>query len=65
MSIPKLTKSDIEKALKYIDENGIPEKNKIKKYEMLVEAKKYPPKYVVAVANHLANGTDISNDAFN
>ena len=65
MSIPKLTKSDIEKALKYIDENGIPEKNKIKKYEMLVEAKKYPPKYVVAVANHLDNGTDISNDAFN
>ena len=32
---------------------------------MSVAGKKYPPKYVVAVADHLANGTDISTTGFN
>ena len=29
------------------------------------DGKKYPPKYVVAVADHLANSTDISIESFN
>lgn len=32
---------------------------------MSENGKKYPPKYVVAIADHLANGTDISTTGFN
>lgn len=66
MSIPKLKKQDIIHALKFIDENGIPEHNTSVKYLLVHEnGKKYPPKYVVAVADHLAHGTDISTASFN
>lgn len=66
MAIPKVKKQDIIDALKYIDENGVPEHNTSVKYDLVSEdGKKYPPMYVVAVANHLANGADISTDSFN
>ena len=67
MAIPgNLTKQDIFDSLKYIEENGIPDKNKSTKYELIDElGKKYPPKYIIAVANHLANSADISTEDFN
>ena len=66
MAIPKLKKQDIIAALKFIDENGVPEHNTSVKYVLVSEdGKKYPPKYVIAVADHLANGTDISTESFN
>ena len=65
MAIPKLKKEYIIKALRYIDENGVPFHNQSTKYELVTEdGKRYPPKYVVAVADHLANGTDISTEGF-
>lgn len=66
MAIPKIKLKDIMDALKYIDENGVPFHNQSTKYELVTESgRKYPPKYVIAVADHLANGTDISVDGFN
>ena len=66
MAIPKIRKQDVLDALKYIDENGVPFHNQSTKYELVSEeGKKYPPKYVIAVADHLANGTDISVEGFN
>lgn len=66
MAIPKIKEKDIIDALKYIDENGVPFHNQSTKYELVTEdGKKYPPKYVVAVADHIANGTNISTDGFN
>jgi len=65
MAIPKLKKQDILNATQYIDENGVPFQNRSTKYELVTDGgKRYPPKYVVAVANHLANGADISADGF-
>ena len=65
MAIPKLKKQNIIDALKFIDENGVPEHNTSVKYVLVSEdGKKYPPKYVVAVAAHLANGTEISTSTF-
>ena len=53
MAIPKLKKQDVIDALKFIDENGVPEHNTSVKYVLVSEdGKKYPPKYVVAVADH-------------
>ena len=66
MAIPKLKKQDVIDALKFIDENGVPEHNTSVKYVLVSEdGKKYPPKYVVAIADHLANSTDISTESFN
>ena len=66
MAIPKFEKEYINEALKYIDENGVPFHNQSTKYELVNDdGKRYPPKYVVAVAEHLANNTDISTDGFN
>ena len=66
MATPKLKKQDVIDALKFIDENGVPEHNTSVKYVLVSEdGKKYPPKYVVAVADHLANSTDISTESFN
>lgn len=66
MAIPKITKEDIIKALKHIDESGIPDQNQSTKYELVSDdGKKYPPKYVIAVADHLTNGNDILTDGFN
>lgn len=66
MAIPKIKEQDIIDALKYIDENGVPSQNQSTKYELVTEeGKKYPPKYVIAVAAHLATGGEISTDGFN
>ena len=66
MAIPKLKKQDIINALKFVDEDGVPEHNVSTKYVLVSEdGKKYPPKYVVAVADHLSNGMDISTESFN
>ncbi len=65
MAIPDVKRQDIIKALQYIDEHGVPASNKSTKYELVTEdGKKYPPKYVIAVADHLANGIDIATDRF-
>ena len=66
MAIPKFKKEYIIEALKYIDENGVPFHNQSTKYELVTDdGKRYPPKYVVAVSDHLANGVDISTDGYN
>ena len=66
MAIPKIKEQDIIDALKYIDEKGVPFHNQSTKYELVSEnGKKYPPKYVIAVAAHMANGSEITTEGFN
>ena len=66
MAIPKIKKQNVLDALKHIDNNGVPAQNQSTKYELVTEdGKKYPPKYVIAVADHIANGAEISTEAFN
>lgn len=60
MAVPKVDGQFIAEAIKYIDENGVPWHNTSTKYELVWEnGKTYPPKYVIAVANHLQNGAEI------
>lgn len=66
MAIPKIKKADIIEAIAFIDKNGVPFHHQSTKYELVDEkGKKYPPKYVVAVADHIGNGKEISTDGFN
>lgn len=66
MAIPNINKQDIIEALKYINENGVPSQNQSTKYELVSEdGKKYPVKYVIAVAAHIANGAGIEISGYN
>ncbi len=66
MAIPKVEKQHIEAAIKYIDENGVPERNKSTVYDLVTEdGKKYPPKYVISVAEYIANGGEIKVGDYN
>ena len=66
MAIPKIRKDSILSALKFIDEHGIPDKHKSTQYELISsDNKKYPPKYVIAVANHIENGGEIVTTGYN
>lgn len=66
MAIPKIKEQDIRNALNYIDEHGVPNHNQSIRYDLVTETgKTYPPMYVIAVADHLANGTSISTKGFN
>lgn len=66
MAIPSVSEKDIIDAIKYIDINGVPDKNKSTKYVLVSEeGKKYPPKYVIEVADHIAHNTDIITDTYN
>ena len=66
MAIPKVSREDILKALEFIDENGVPHHNQSMRYFLLGEnGKFYPPKYVIAVANHLANEVAIDTSGYN
>lgn len=65
MAIPELDNNNINDALKYIDENGVPDENKSTKYDLIYKGKKYPPKYVVAIARHLKDHTEINTSDFN
>ncbi len=66
MAIPKLTKQNIMDALAYIDKNGVPDQNKSTKYFLCTEGdQKYPPKYVIAVANHIVSDEDIITEGYN
>lgn len=66
MAIPNITKDAIDKAIAYIDENGIPNSNISTAYDLVYDnGKSYPPKYVIAVANHIANGKEINTEGYN
>ena len=65
MTIPKFTKRNINNALKYIDKNKVPENFQRENNYLLKDGKKYPPKYVVAVADYLVNKHEIKTEGFN
>ncbi len=65
MAIPKLSEQNILDAFKYIDEQGVPFRHQSTVYELVHDGKKYPPKYVIAVAANLATGKEIKTDSFN
>ena len=54
----------ILKALKDIDEKGVPNERKSRKYLLLYHGRTYPPKYTIAVANIFANGRFLESNEF-
>ncbi|MDF2545771.1 MAG: hypothetical protein K0R93_669 [Anaerosolibacter sp.] len=58
--IPKnISREHIIKAIKEIDVSGTPELRNSTKYDLLYMGKKYPPKYVISIANKYVNGNEL------
>ncbi|MBQ8325567.1 MAG: AAA family ATPase [Lachnospiraceae bacterium] len=65
MSIQNMSKEDIIHAIEYIDKNGVPAKYTSSKWDLVMEnGSKYPPKYVLAVAENISYGTEIDVSKF-
>lgn len=66
MVIQQINKQYVLEAIHYIDENGVPDRNTSTGYVLVTEdGRKYPPKYVIAVARNIATGDNISTEDFN
>jgi hypothetical protein len=59
-----ITRKHILQALEKIDQDGVPPNRSARGYELRYLEKRYPPKYVVALANKYANGYFLSSDDF-
>lgn len=59
-----INKEDIIKAIDYIDKNGVPKERESKTYNLIIANKKYPPKYIISIANKYANGEEHNPSLF-
>ena len=59
-----ISKKHIIMALSKIDEIGVPDRKKSRKFVLKFNKKFYPPKYVVALANKYTNGTILASSEF-
>ncbi len=63
---PNVNKNDIHVALKYIDEHGVPARSQSRTYNLVNDdGITYPAKYVVNLADYLANGVSIASADYN
>jgi len=63
--IPKnLIEEDILKAIKEVDEKGIPLDRHSTKWSVLYEDNHYPPKYLISIANKFKNGEEWHQSKF-
>ena len=65
MTIPhNITREHVLKALREINEKGVPEGKASRTWFLLYEGKRYPPKYVISLANKYANGYELPSSEF-
>ena len=61
MRIPKnLNRESILQAIKEVDRDGFPPDRQSRKWDVLYENNKYPPKYLISLANKFLNGVELS-----
>jgi hypothetical protein len=65
MILPTLTQKSIQRGIAQIDRDGVPTTRQSLHYDLLVNGKRYPPKYVVSLAWLLVNGVGHARRAFN
>jgi hypothetical protein len=60
----KITRNHVLRALDKIDREGVPQERDSRKFTLLRDSKKYPPKYVISLAYKIATGKALSTLAF-
>ena len=59
MDFSNLTEENINQAIQFIEKNKVPPGYKSKTADLVVDGKPYPPKYVLVVAQKIADGSVI------
>jgi 5-methylcytosine-specific restriction protein A len=59
-----ITRAHIISAIREIDRDGVPPRRNSTRYDLLYDGQRYPPKYVVSIANRYANGIELSSYGF-
>ena len=54
-----ITREHVIKALEEIDASAIPPGRASTKFALVLNGKRYPPKYVLSLANRFANGKEL------
>jgi len=63
--IPRnITREHVLAAIAEIDRNGVPENRTSRKFILKRNGRRYPPKYVLALANKHANGSELDPEGF-
>ncbi len=64
--IPKgLTSQHFQQAATYIDRNGVPSERNSVHYDLVIEKKRYPPKFIISLATKFATGKEYPAIDFN
>jgi len=59
-----ITRDHIVNAIREIEKEGVPKGRESRKFRVVFSGRSYPPKYVVSLANRLANGTGLDPSEF-
>lgn len=59
-----IEREHIVKAIEEIDSNGVPPRRESRDNHLIFEGKRYPPKYVISLANKFANGRKLESSRF-
>ena len=59
-----ITREHIIKAIEEIDNSEVPSERNSEIYDLEYDNKKYPPKYVISLANKYANDRELNPSAF-
>jgi hypothetical protein len=59
-----IKREDVLKALAEIDKSGVPANRKSRKFNLIHNHKTYPPKYVLSLANFMANKRELDPEEF-
>lgn len=59
-----IERDHIERSIKEIDKNGVNKKGESTRWDLAYGDRRYPPKYVVSMANRYANGIDLDYKDF-
>lgn len=62
--IPGLSRDHIERALQQIDSEGVPPGRDSRKFSLIANGRRYPPKYVLSLASFYAYGRELRSDEF-
>ena len=60
-----LTDKHYKSAANTIDRNGVPNERKSVHYDLLLNGKRYPPKYIISLATKFASGSEYPANGFN
>ena len=61
---PNITRDHILRAMREIERNGVPPGRSSRKFHLIFEGRKLPPKYTLSLANRFANGRELDSSEF-